>query len=174
MDRVLTAAQTVPTNALQQMIEKLKDLNKSRVFIVGNGGSAAIASHFATDLIRTYELNNSNSEVFSLVDNSPLVLASANDFGFDNVFSRQVAQLSRRGDTLIAISSSGSSENVIRAVQKARSLEVFCIGLTGFNGGKLKDLVDISIHVTTNIGQYQIVEDVHSSICHYVSLALRS
>ena len=168
------ASETVSEESISAIIEEILNAKSSTIFIIGNGGSAAIASHFATDLLRSFELVQSKMRVFSLVDNSPLVLASGNDFGFENIFARQLDQYGRKGDLLIAISSSGNSENILKAVQTAKGKGLVTIGMSGFTGGKLAKSVDFSLHVSTAKGEYEIVEDVHASICHYVSKFIRN
>ncbi len=173
MTNLEIASKRVSEESIFKMIREITKAKSSTIFIIGNGGSAAIASHFATDLLRTFELNQSKVRVFSLVDNSPLILASGNDFGFENIFARQLAQYGFKGDILIAISSSGNSENIIKAVDTAKQKDLVTIGMSGFTGGKLANLVDISVHVSTESGEYEMVEDIHASICHFVSKSIR-
>lgn len=172
ISKFLTAANTVSEDSLNKMIETLRGARDSCIYIIGNGGSAAIASHFATDLFRAFEITNLNNRVVSLTDNTPLITASGNDFGFETIFERQLSQLCREKDVLVAISSSGNSENIIRAIHAAKNKGVVSIGLSGFDGGRLLDSADISVHVPTKRGEYQIVEDIHSSICHFVSSSI--
>ena len=169
IERLILAAGEVQEDSIRQTINLLRNLSNGTVYVIGNGGSAAIASHFATDLFRVFEVIKSTNKVLSLVDNTPLLLASGNDFGFESIFERQLAKLGREKDVLIAISSSGNSQNILNAIHAAKEMGMTTIGLSGFDGGKLLNRVDISIYVKTNVGEYQIVEDVHSSICHFIS-----
>lgn len=172
--KVYDLCQNISEDSIALAVNKITSNKEATLFLVGNGGSAAIASHFATDLLRTFEIIDVKSRVFSLTDNTPLLLASGNDFGFEEIFARQLAQYGREGDILVAISSSGNSENVLKAVQEARRKGLFSIGITGFDGGKLMNLVDISLHVATEHGEYELVEDIHSSICHFISKSIRN
>lgn len=140
------------------------------IFCAGNGGSAATASHFATDLswglregIRT------PPRVVSLAANTPLLTAVGNDVGYQEVFVEQMRGLFQTGDVLLAISASGNSENILRAVQFANDRGGHTIGLTGFDGGRLKALCTMCLHVETPRGEYELVEDVHHAVCHMVA-----
>lgn len=146
--------------------------NKGCIYLIGNGGSAAIASHFANDLNKTVLghkkiLNRSNRfRAISLVDNTPLLTAWANDVGYEFVFAEQLKNFIEEKDVLIAISSSGNSKNIIKAVQIAKKKRVPIIGMVGFNGGKLYNLADVKIFVPSK--KYTIVESAHELICHLV------
>jgi D-sedoheptulose 7-phosphate isomerase len=142
----------------------------SSIWIMGNGGSASTAEHFETDL-SFVRLGNSipTLKVSSLSANSALITAIANDIGFEFVFSHQILRKAAAGDLLIAISASGNSENLIRAIQVAKQLDLVTIALLGFDGGRLAGLVDVSAIVTTEIGKYGPVEDIHLSLCHEIS-----
>ena len=146
----------------------------SRIWIIGNGGSAATASHFATDLSRCTNSNGDPVKGISLCDNSGLITAIGNDFGFDFVFSRQLSSAARPGDLLIVLTASGNSRNLLVAMEWARDNGVKVLTLTGFSGGKVKDLADIPIHVLTEIGDYGVAEDAHSILCHFISSQFRT
>ena len=107
-------------------------------------------------------------------DNVPWLTALGNDEGYDKVFSGQLENFVRPGDVLLVISASGNSSNLIKAVEMARDNEVVTIGLLGFDGGRLKDLVDEHIFVDTEIGAYEQVEDCHMSVCHILTICLTS
>ena len=144
------------------------------VFIAGNGGSAATASHFANDLAwGTRAREVPPMRAISLAANVPVLTALANDAGYENAFVEQMRGLFRPGDVLVAISASGNSENVLRAVQYANEQGGISVGLVGFDGGKIKTLCRECIHVETNRGEYCPVEDVHLAICHAVTTYLR-
>jgi len=138
----------------------------STVFIAGNGGSATTASHMVTDLMFGRGLPEPGLRVVGLADNQAVITATGNDLSFGEVFARQVRRLSRAGDVLILVSASGNSPNIIKAAEEARSLGVTVIGLTGFDGGQLAGLSDVSIHVPSESGAYGPVEDVHLIINH--------
>ena len=110
----------------------------------------------------------------SLCDNSGLVTAIGNDFGFDFIFSRQLSNAAIPGDLLIVLTASGNSRNLLVAMEWARDNGVKVLALTGFSGGKVKDLADISIHVPTEIGDYGVAEDAHSILCHFLSSQFRT
>lgn len=137
------------------------------VYIIGNGGSAATASHMANDWgigLKRRRIKNFN--IISLADNSAITTAIANDIGYENIFYEQLRDCIKKDDILIAISCSGNSKNIIKAVQYAKEKHIPIIGLTGFDGGDLKKLSDINFHVNTKKGEYGIVEDLHMILDH--------
>lgn len=145
----------------------------AHVFSVGNGGSAAIADHLCCDLTKgTHHHDHPVIDARSLVSNVPLYTAAANDFGFEKAFAVQIAMLGRAGDVLIAISSSGNSENILNAVEAAREKGIATIGLSGFSGGKLHETADVSLHVDDN--NYGIVEDAHQALMHILAQYIAS
>ena len=147
-------------------------MNDKQVFIMGNGGSAATASHFACDLAKgTLLTDKPRFRVMALTDNMPLFSAYANDYGYEHVFAQQLASSVRRGDIIIGISGSGSSANVLNAIKLAKSVQATTIGFIGFDGGKLKDLVDVCIHVPSHCMEQ--VEDVHLMLEHLICTCLR-
>ena len=153
-------------------------LEKSRdgqdIFLVGNGGSAATASHFATDLVQCSQPEAGlYFRAISLADNVPLLTALSNDKGYEEVFTGQIRNLFRKNDILIAISASGNSPNVIAAVRLAKELGGATVGLVGFDGGELAQICDYVIHAHTNKGEYGPVEDIHLIIDHMVTSYLR-
>jgi D-sedoheptulose 7-phosphate isomerase len=142
------------------------------VFVVGNGGSAATASHFACDLSKgTRRDGPPTFHVVSLTDNVPLLTAWANDSGYDRVFSEQLTALARPGDLLVAISASGSSPNVIAAIDAARSCGMGVVGLSGRSGGRLPHMVDVVVNVPSD--RIEVVEDAHLIIAHSLCVAVR-
>ena len=144
-----------------------------KLLICGNGGSAATASHFATDLSRCTSKTGQPLKVISLCDNTGLITAIGNDFSFEDIYLRQLQNLGETGDLLISISASGNSINLTKAVEFAKTCSISTLSFVGFNGGVLKKLSDNSIYVKTDIGDYGIAEDCHSIICHYISSQLR-
>ena len=153
-------------------------LEKSRdgqaIFLVGNGGSAATASHFATDLVQCSQPEAGLCfRAISLVDNVPLLTALGNDRGYEEVFVGQMRNLFGKNDILIAISASGNSPNVIAATRLAKQLGGVAVGLVGFDGGELARICDYVIHVRTNKGEYGPVEDIHLIIDHMITSYLR-
>jgi D-sedoheptulose 7-phosphate isomerase len=147
-----------------------------QIFVLGNGGSAATASHLAVDLTKGTLGHRGDAparpiRALSLTDNAAILTAWANDVGYESVFLGQLRSYLNRGDVVVAISASGHSENVLRAVRFAREVGATTIGLTGFGGGALAPLCDQAIVVESN--HYGVVEDVQMQICHIVSYYLR-
>ena len=161
--------------------EKFLEINKTllearetgkQIFVIGNGGSAAAASHMVCDFNKnTREAGKKRMRAICLNDNTPSVLAYANDEGYDIIFSEQLLSLGQSGDILIAISGSGNSANIIKAIETARQMNIKVIGLTGFKGGKMKELTDICLVVPS--GSMEIIEDVHLIINHILAGLLR-
>jgi len=138
---------------------------KGRIYICGNGGSAATASHFQNDFNKgVSEYIEIPFRFHCLNDNMATVMAIANDIGYEEIFRFQLRGVMEPGDILVAISGSGNSKNVLNAVEYAREQGAKVIGLTGFGGGKLRELADISLHVPLN--SMQITEDVHMMFDH--------
>ena len=170
-------------NKLKQLIdqfdvEAVKDIinviaktaeSSSRIYVIGNGGSSATASHMVNDLgtgLRRRDVIN--LDIISLADNTPVGTAIANDIGYENIFYMQLKGLIKKDDVLIALSCSGNSPNIIKAVKYAKTIGSTIVGCTGFNGGALLKLADISFHVNTPDGEYGLVEDMHVILDHLV------
>jgi D-sedoheptulose 7-phosphate isomerase len=157
---------------LNEISEKLLEARKNgnTVFFVGNGGSAATASHFSEDLAEVGRKIGCNIfNCISLTDNVAAITAAANDHGYDKIFSFQMQGIFKKGDILIAISASGNSPNVVEAAKTAKEKGGVVIGLTGFDGGRLKELSDYSFHATSQKGEYGPVEDVHMIFDHVLT-----
>lgn len=139
----------------------------SQVFIMGNGGSASTASHFVCDLAKNTRCDGlPHFRAIGLADNMEIFSAYANDEGYENVFSQQLINLVRPDDIVIAISASGNSKNVVNAVEEAKKYGATTIGFTGFSGGRLGQIVDIQIHVDSDIIEH--VEDIHLMLEHMI------
>lgn len=145
------------------------------IFLAGNGGSAANASHFGQDLAKG-TLADLRAErrfrVISLADNVGFITALANDAGYESVFEQQLRNLARPGDLLIAISGSGNSPNILRAVEYAKSIGMTTIGVTGFDGGKLRRMADEAVHVP--VEDMGMCEALHAVVFHLAMTQLRS
>ena len=143
----------------------------ARIFLVGNGGSAATASHMANDLSKTVRQGNPGRRrgfrAIALTDNVPLLTAWANDDSYAEVFAGQLQSLAQPGDVLIVVSGSGNSPNVLRAVEDARDASMLVIGFLGRGGGRLKALVDISVIVPHDA--YGPIEDIHLVLNHLIT-----
>ncbi len=149
--------------ALNLLLETFE--NGNTVFVFGNGGSSATASHFQNDFNKGVSEHTEKKFNFQcLNDNVATVMAVANDIGFEEVFRFQLVGHMRPGDVALAISGSGNSKNVLNAVEYAKKQGAKVIGLTGFGGGKLKELSDVSMHVPVN--SMQITEDIHMVFDH--------
>lgn len=139
----------------------------SQVFIMGNGGSASTASHFVCDLAKNTRCKElPHFRAIGLADNMEIFSAYANDEGYENVFSQQLINLIKPDDVVIAISASGNSKNVVNAVEEAQKYDAMTIGFTGFDGGRLAQVVNINIHVKSDVIEH--VEDIHLMLEHMI------
>lgn len=165
----------LPLDDIRRVIELLHRgrLEKRHVFVMGNGGSASTASHIVCDLAKNIRSPMApHLRIMELTDSTAIFSAYANDDGYENVFALQLANFVQAGDIVIGISTSGNSENVLRAIKLARANGATTIGMTGFDGGQLISLVDKNIHVPSdNIEQ---VEDIHLMIGHIITTNLRN
>jgi len=171
LERLKLILDSIDSNVISDIVNTLEQTiaNKSRIYIIGNGGSSATASHMVNDLGAGLRRRNIiNFDVVSLGDNSPVVTAIANDIGYENIFYMQMQGLINPNDVVIAISCSGDSPNIIKSVDYAKGLGCMIIGVTGFNGGYLKSISDISFHVDAPKNQYGLVEDVHMILDHII------
>jgi D-sedoheptulose 7-phosphate isomerase len=149
-------------------------LGDKTIFIVGNGGSAGLASHFACDLGKGITFNNGSKRMraLSLADNIPLMTAWANDVSYECIFAEQLRNFVAAGDVLFAISGSGNSANVLRGLEVARASGATTLGITGFEGGKMRSLCDICLVVPSD--NMQMIEDLHTVATHAVSTILHN
>ena len=161
------------TGAISSFIEELESARKgdNTIFIAGNGGSAATASHMANDfgLAASKVGKDEPVRAFALTDNVALMTAIANDEGYDNIFIHQLKIHYSEGDLLIVISASGNSQNLINAVEWVKNKNGKVIGLVGFEGGNLENMCDIVIHPKTPKGEYGPVEDIHMILDHLIT-----
>lgn len=168
------ALRSVQQPALEAVLDVLLQAyrEKRSVYVCGNGGSAAIADHLACDHLKGVATGtNLRPRVISLTSNVPLMTAIANDLSFDSVFSLQLESLAMAGDVLLAVSSRGNSENIIRAVEVAKASGMTTVGMVGFDGGRLRSLADHVLHV--RVANYGVVEDTHQSLMHILAHFLR-
>jgi len=159
------------------LVDKIDQIRKNdgTIFLAGNGGSATTASHFVADLGVGSLLRKNPTKALSLTENTAVITAVSNDQAYLNVFERQLELLGSSSDLLVVISASGNSQNIIQAIKRAEILGMQVFSLTGFDGGKVKNLTqDFNIHVETPIGQYGLVEDIHLTICHIVTECIRA
>ena len=167
----------ISTKEIEKVIELLFDAynNNKQIFLVGNGGSASTASHFACDLSkgtlqRVYDENEKRFKIISLTDNVAVLTAIGNDLSYNDIFSQQLKNLINKEDILIAITGSGNSQNIINAVETASKAKAITIGFLGFDGGKLLPLLDYYIHVPSD--HYGQIEDIHMILSHLISSGL--
>lgn len=173
--RVSNAISTVDPLAVEQVADLLRQARErnSMVFVMGNGGSASTASHMATDLGVGSHKRGVGLRTICLSDNPSVLTATANDISFNRVFSEQIELLANDGDIVILISASGNSPNMLEAHRSAVKAGASVIALTGFDGGVLRDLASICVHVATDVGDYGPVEDVHLMINHMLTEMVR-
>lgn len=169
--RLINLIENIDDSVLDEIIAAMEKTipTKSKIYVIGNGGSSATASHMMNDFgvgLRRRKIRN--FDILSLGDNTPVLTAAANDLGYDSIFSIQLEGQLKKDDVLIAISCSGNSPNIVKAVEYAKQIGSTIIGLTGFHGGKLKEMSDINFHVDVNNNEYGLVEDVHMILDHII------
>lgn len=157
-------------NIVMQVLEEAK-LSGKHIFICGNGGSAAIASHYAGDFNKGVSEHQGQKYNFEcLSDNVPTMMAVANDIGYEEVFRFPLRNKMKSGDILIGISGSGNSKNVVNAFEYAKEIGGTVIAIVGYDGGKMKGMADYNIHVSIN--DMQISEDIHMILDHMMMWVL--
>lgn len=163
----------IPGEPVEQIVATLRraQAEGKRIFTCGNGGSSANASHFVNDMLKsTIQPGRPRLKLVCLSDNISTLTAYANDVSYDVIFAEPLASLAEGGDVVIALSGSGNSPNVLRAMDTAKEMGLTRIGLTGRDGGKLKDNCDICVIVPSD--SMQVIEDAHLVILHAVFLAM--
>ncbi len=158
----------IDREAVGRLADALLDTSSrnASIFLIGNGGSAATASHWANDLA---SIPGRNFRALSLADNVATVTAIANDHGYEKIFARQLDSLLVREDMVVAFSASGNSPNILSAIELANGRGSMTAGLTGFDGGKLRHMVQIAVHIESEPGSYGPVEDLHMVMDHLVT-----
>ena len=169
---MITESINVKSEVLKQNLDAIEDaaeaiikayLEGNSLYTCGNGGSACDSMHFAEELVARYKMNRPALPAMALSDASVLTCAG-NDFGYDTVFSRQIEAHGKRGDILVALSTSGNSQNIIEAVKKAREKGMVAIGMSGGSGGAMKEFCEISINIpSTNSAR---IQESHITIIH--------
>ena len=145
----------------------------STTFFLGNGGSASTATHFVNDVSLGSRQFDKPFRAISLCDNQAVITAIANDDGYENIFLQQLQTLAKPGDTIVCISASGNSKNLIKAIEYAKKHDIYIVGLTAFDGGYLKENCDLNIHVPTKVGEYGPAEDLHMVVCGLIGSYFR-
>jgi D-sedoheptulose 7-phosphate isomerase len=174
LQRIAQELERIDYRELQSLADAVWRAFRDRrfVFVIGNGGSGSNASHFCEDAgkctlrVADYDRDTPRLRILSLTDNTPYILAWANDAGFERVFAEQLKNLASPGDLLIAISGSGNSPNILRAVEWAKAHGVHTFGCTGYSGGKLRSLADQGLHVS--VDDMGTVESIHLAAFHWV------
>lgn len=168
--QVLDSLSEEEINQVMNVLEKAR-LEGKRIFICGNGGSASTASHLECDFNKgiSYE-QEIKYDIECLSNNVPMMMAIANDIGYEDIFVTPLKNRLKKGDIVIGISGSGNSENVLRAFQYANNMGADTIAFTGYSGGKLKQMAKYNIHV--QIDNMQIVEDIHLVLNHMMMYIL--
>jgi D-sedoheptulose 7-phosphate isomerase len=174
LDHVSKLLAQIDEKEIAAFISALVDARErgARIFFIGNGGSAATASHFANDIAIGCRSWARPFRAMSLTDNVPVMTAIANDYGYEHIFTLQLKTLMHPGDVVVAISASGNSPNVVNAVEWANQNGATTVALTGFDGGKLRAAATIGVHVPTMKGEYGPVEDAHMVLDHLVGAFL--
>lgn len=168
--RLAKAAATVDRERLAAAGTVIAEVisNGGRLYSCGNGGSAAVANHLVCDCLKGIRTGTDiKPKVHSFSSNTELLTAIVNDIGGEEMFSFQLESMGEAGDLLIAISSSGSSPNIVRTIETAKRLDIRTIAMTGFSGGQSRVNADISLHVDSE--NYGIIEDVHQSLMHILA-----
>lgn len=178
--RVITLLQNLPyaeiakaTHIIQAAYER-----DGRIYVIGNGGSFSLATHWVSDFNKTVfshhlEATTRRFQAIRVPSTDEELTAWANDVGFDMVFAGPLKNYLLDSDIIIAISSSGNSQNIIKAVELARSEKIPVIGISGFDGGRLNELADAKILIRTEKGEYELVESVHGTILHLLTKYFR-
>jgi len=174
VSRVSNTLEILPLKSIALVIEVLREARNAgaRIYIMGNGGSATTASHFAGDLSKGANADGKpRIKAQALVDNIASFSAWANDTSYENVFAEQLENFVEPNDVVIGISGSGNSGNILNGMELAGRKGAHTIGLTGFEGGKLKDTTDISVIVPSD--SMEQIEDIHLLLCHLITYTLR-
>lgn len=148
----------------ERVVETLKSGHK--ILIAGNGGSAADAQHFAAELVGRFLTERKGLPAIALTTDTSILTSIANDYSFEQIFSRQVEALATEGDLFIGISTSGNSENVLCAVREAKRKDIFTVGFLGKDGGKLKEECDLSLIIPSDITA--MVQEMHETCIHII------
>ena len=168
----LAALDLAAVERLARRLEAAR-LRGATIYVAGNGGSAATAAHWVNDLCKaTLHADVRRIRAMCLTDSTPWFTALANDEGYTRVFSEQLEAFANAGDVVALISASGSSPNLVRAAETALAHGCEVVALLGFDGGALRTLADDHVLVPTPAGAYELVEDVHSAVCHMIVRSL--
>lgn len=173
-DQLAKASATLDETRMDMATELLSVAyeNRKTIYACGNGGSAAISNHLHCDHLKGVQTDTDlRPRVISLSSNLETITAIANDISYDDVFSYQLKSLADSGDILITVSSSGNSENIVKAAQWAKENGLIVIAMTGFDGGRSAELADVNLHIDAD--NYGVIEDVHQSLMHILAQYVR-
>lgn len=171
LQKTLEISQT--NDSLIENIEKVTKkmefslLNGGKILVAGNGGSAADAQHFTAELVGRYKKERQGYPAIALTTDTSIITAWSNDYNFNSLFSRQIKSLGNKNDVFLGISTSGNSENVIRAVEVAKNKNIFTVGLLGSDGGKMKNAVDLPLVIPSN--NTPRIQEVHGLLLHIIA-----
>lgn len=174
LEYLSSVLKSIDTLSIGRFIQTLLEARErgATVYFIGNGGSAATASHFANDIAIGTNSYEKPFRAVSLTDNQAIITAVGNDFGYDEIFARQLRVLGRAGDVVVGISASGNSPNLVKAFEYAKSTGIKTVAITAFDGGKMKQMADECIHVPTASKEYGPAEDAHMVLDHLVGAYL--
>jgi len=174
ISQVIAHLNSVDEKQLGTFFEEIRKTTSSggRIYFIGNGGSASTCSHFANDLARC-EIEGTPVRAISLCENNSLITAIANDFGYENIFKLQLKRELSQNDLVVAVSVSGNSENLLKAIEYTNNRNIKSFALLGSNGGRLLDMVSSSIHISSGAEEFGPVEDVHLVLNHLISNFIR-
>jgi D-sedoheptulose 7-phosphate isomerase len=165
---------SIDRNQISTFVFELLDARErgATIFFMGNGGSAATASHFANDIAVGTNSSHKPFRALSITDNNAVITAIANDFGYTDIFERQLRILGKQGDVVVGISASGNSPNLLKAFEAAKEMGIKTLALTAFDGGKMRLAADGGIYVPTNLKEYGPAEDAHMILDHLIGAFL--
>jgi len=171
LNQVLAGFNTEDISAFVEILVEVRECD-AQIFFMGNGGSATTASHFANDLAIGTRSWRKPFRAISLTDNQAIVTAISNDDGYENIFVMQLQALMKKGDAVVAISASGNSKNLVNALEYANSNGVTTVGITSFDGGQLRQIAKLGVHIPANKGEYGPAEDAHMILNHLIGAYL--
>jgi D-sedoheptulose 7-phosphate isomerase len=173
LSNLLANMDTKKIEEIVRLITQARQDNKT-IYLIGNGGSAVCASHWCNDLTNGTKVKGKKTiKAISLTDNTASITALANDSGYENIFVLQLENLLNPGDVVIGISASGNSPNVVKAFEFANSAGATTVALIGFDGGAMKSISKVVLHIPTNKGEYGPVEDIQLVLDHLISSYIR-
>ena len=174
LEYLVSVLKNINVREIGQFVQTILDARErsATIYFIGNGGSAATASHFANDIAIGTNSYEKPFRAVSLTDNQAIITAVGNDFGYEDIFVRQLQVLGRKDDVVVGISASGNSPNLIKAFEYAKSVGIKTVAITAFDGGKMKTMADEGVHVPTAPKEYGPAEDAHMVLDHLVGAYL--